>query len=198
MLLTPVKFDVGYKVPRRSKGIQQPYASCTQAQIHPTLHLRRGLNLRQRLSDLETCLLPQLHDLESLEIGQSPSPLPLHTLLGPRALLPLRLDAGLLPLLVDNTSSCTAGQLLEDQRGEDELREGDRLSGNGALAVCGWSVDQSLSRVNTSFQKFPICPQVEPTRLWSMISTIAASLPSEGPPWMSAIRPTSTSLHLDT
>ena len=31
-----------------------------------------------------------------------------------------------------------------------------------------------------------------------MISTIVASLPSDGPPWMRAIRPTSTSLHDDT
>jgi hypothetical protein len=30
-----------------------------------------------------------------------------------------------------------------------------------------------------------------------MISTIVASLPSDGPPWMRAIRPTSTSLHDD-
>jgi hypothetical protein len=40
-----------------------------------------------------------------------------------------------------------------------------------------------------------ICLDVKHTRLWSMISTIAASLPSEGPPWMRAMRPTSTSLH---
>lgn len=135
MLLTPAKFDVGYKVPRRSKGIQQPYASCSQSQIHPTLHLRRGLNLSHRLPDLETCLLSQLHNLESLEIGQSPSPLLLRTLLGPRALLPLRLNTSLLPLLLDNTSSCTTGELLEDQRCEDELCECDRLTGNGGLAV---------------------------------------------------------------
>lgn len=33
------------------------------------------------------------------------------------------------------------------------------------------------------------------TRLWSMISTMVASFPSDGPPWMRTTRPTSTSLH---
>lgn len=76
---------------------------------HP---LRRSLDLGQRLSDLETCLLPQSHDLESLEIGQSPSPLLLDTLLSPGALLPLCLDTSLLPLRLDRASSCASGQLL--------------------------------------------------------------------------------------
>jgi hypothetical protein len=40
--------------------------------------------------------------------------------------------------------------------------------------------------------------EVEHTRLWSMISTIVASFPSEGPLWIRTMRPTSTSLHDDT
>jgi hypothetical protein len=84
--------------------------SCSQSQIHQPL--RRSLDLSQGLSDLETCLLPQLHDLEPLEICQSSSPLLLGTLLSPRTLLPLRLNTRLLPLRLDNTRSCTPRKLL--------------------------------------------------------------------------------------
>ena len=80
-------------------------------------------------------MLPQSHNLESLEIRQLSSPLLLAALLGPRALLPLRLDAGLLPLCLDRARSCATGKLLEDQRGEDELCGGDCLTGNGGLGV---------------------------------------------------------------
>jgi len=73
--------------------------------------LRRSPDLGQRLPDLKTCLLPQSHNLESLEICQGSSPLLLGALLGPGALLPLRLNAGLLPRCLDGAGSCASGKL---------------------------------------------------------------------------------------
>lgn len=98
--------------------------------------LRSSLDLGQRLSDLETCLLPQPQDLEPLKICQGSSPLLLGALLGPRALLPLRLNTSLLPLRLDDTSSGAPGKLLKDKGCENELREGDRLTGDGGLGFC--------------------------------------------------------------
>lgn len=103
------------------------------------LNLFRGShNLGQGLADLETGLLSQSQNLESLEVGQSSPPLLLGTLLGPGALLPLRIDTGLLPRSLNGTSACSTGQLAQDEGGEDALSEGDRLTGNGE------SVNESL------------------------------------------------------
>lgn len=97
--------------------------SCSQSQNH---HLFRSrLQLRQRRLDLETCLLLQSHDLESLEIRQGPSLLLLAALLSPRALLPLCLDTSFLPLRLDNSGSCAPRELLKDKGCEDELCECD-------------------------------------------------------------------------
>ena len=97
--------------------------SCSQSQIQ---HLFRSrLQLRQRCLDLETRLLLQSHDLESLEICQSSSLLLLATLLSPRTLLPLCLDTSLLPLRLDHSSSCASWELFENKGCEDELCKGD-------------------------------------------------------------------------
>ena len=106
--------------------------------------LRRSLDLSQRFSDLETCLLSQPQNLESLEISQCSSPLLLSTLLSPSTLLPFFLNAGLLPLRLNHTSSCSPRKLLENKRSENELCESDWLTGNCGLGVCWWSVDKSL------------------------------------------------------
>src|ERR1700709_707885 len=98
--------------------------SCSQSQTRPT-PLRSSLDLGQRLANLETCLLPQSEDLESLEIRQCPSPLLLGALLGPGTLLPLCIDTSLLPMRLDYASSCGPRKLLQNQRSEDELCEGD-------------------------------------------------------------------------
>lgn len=81
-------------------------------------------------------LLSQTQNLESLEIRECLSSLLLATLLGPRTLLPFRLDTGLFPLRLDYASSCTSGELLENQRGEDDVGKSDRLTGDGSLGVC--------------------------------------------------------------
>lgn len=104
--------------------------------IPNTNPLRSSLDLSQGLPDLETRLLPQFHDLESLEICQSPSPLLLGTLLRPGALLPLRVDTSLLPLRLDYASSCASWKFLQYEGSEDEFCEGDRLTGNGGLGIC--------------------------------------------------------------
>jgi hypothetical protein len=97
--------------------------SCSQSQIQ---HLFRSrLQLRQRRLDLETRLLLQSQDLESLEICQGSSLLLLAALLSPRTLLPLCLDTGLLPLRLDNSGSCSPGELLENEGCEDELCKSD-------------------------------------------------------------------------
>ena len=106
--------------------------------------LSRSLNLCQRLSDLESLLLSQSHDLESLEIRKSLSAFLLAALLGPGTLLPLCLNSGLLPLRLDNTSSGSSWELLEDEGSEDNFGKGDRLAWYGGLGICGWSVDKSL------------------------------------------------------
>jgi hypothetical protein len=108
--------------------------------------LRRSLDLCQRFSDLETCLLSQSHDLEALEVGESTSSLLLGALLCPCALLPLCLDSSLLPCSLDGSSAGASWERLKDNRCEDELGESDRLTWDSGLGVGGWAIDQSLMR----------------------------------------------------
>lgn len=70
------------------------------------------------------------------------------------------------------------------------------MTGNGGLGGGRWSINKGLFHVNTCSPSFRI-PSNPRTRLWSMISTIVASFPSDGPPWMRTIRPTSTSRQED-
>lgn len=58
--------------------------------------------------------------------------------------MPLCVDTGLLPLRLNDTSPGSPRKLLEDQRSEDELCEGDGLAGDRGLRVCGWAIDESL------------------------------------------------------
>ena len=195
MLVTPVKFNAGYKASRKAKESSNPMQSCSQSQI-PHLFRSRP-QLRQRRLNLETRLLLQSHDLEPLEIRQSSSLLLLAALLGPRTLLPLCLNTSLLPLRLDNTSSCTPRELLENEGCENELCKSDRLTWNGDFGVCCWSIDEGLYVCEHLTLESSTLQDYAHTRLWSMISTIVASLPADSPPWMSTIRPTSTSLHDD-
>lgn len=89
-----------------------------------------------------TDLLPELHDLEALEVGELPPLLELSTFLGPAALCPLLLNLMLLPLLCDKATSGGAGQLGNDNRGEGHLGEGDGLARHGG--VLGGTVDKHL------------------------------------------------------
>lgn len=75
-------------------------------------------------------------------------------------------------------------------------REMACLGTAASLSVAGPSIRAyffNVSFLPLSLQSSPIVH----TRLWSMISTIAASLPSCGPPVTRTTRPTSTSLQED-
>jgi hypothetical protein len=88
-------------------------------------------------------LLPHLHDLEPLEIVQTPPLLHGRTLLGPCAVVELLVYLRLLPLLSDVADTGRAGQLGDDDGEEGELCERNLLSGNGRLL--GGTIDEHLS-----------------------------------------------------
>ena len=121
-----------------------------------------------------TYLLPQLHDLEPLEVVQLPPLLERSALLGPGALVELLLDLVLLPLLRNVADTGGAGQLRDDDGGEGELGEGDFLTGDGGLL--GGTINKDLCRSAAAF--LPVHVAGLRTRLWSMISTMAARRPS--------------------
>ena len=80
-----------------------------------------------------TYLLPQLHDLEPLEVVQLPPLLERSALLGPGALVELLLDLVLLPLLRDVANTGSTRQLGDNNRGKGELGKGDFLTGDRGL-----------------------------------------------------------------
>lgn len=90
-----------------------------------------------------THLLPELHDLEALKVGELPPLVELDALLGPGALGPLLVDTLLLPLLGNETTSGTAGKLGNDDGGERHLGEGDCVAGDGG--VLGGTVNKHLT-----------------------------------------------------
>lgn len=96
-----------------------------------------------------TYLLPQLHDLEPLEVVQLPPLLERSALLGPSALVELLLDLVLLPLLRDVADTGGTGQLGDNDGGEGELGEGDFLTGDGGLL--GGTIDKDLCWSATAF-----------------------------------------------
>lgn len=98
-------------------------------------NLCRGLDLGQSLSLLESSLLLESQDLESVKVGESLPPGDLVSLLGPVGLLPLGVDLGLLPLLLDGAGSGAADETLNAQGGEEDLGEGDGLSLGGEVGV---------------------------------------------------------------
>ncbi|KAI6753107.1 hypothetical protein HG531_005276 [Fusarium graminearum] len=110
----------------------------------------RCLDLGQSLALFESSLLLESENLETLEVGKSLPSLHLVPLLGPVGLLPLGVDLGLLPELSDNTSSGTAVQALNNERGEENLVEGNSLSGSGEASVRGRAVDENLWRGSIS------------------------------------------------
>ena len=91
---------------------------------------------------ISTYLLPQLHDLEPLEVVQLPPLLERSALLGPGALVELLLDLVLLPLLRNETNTGATRQLGDDDGGQGELGEGNLLAGNGGLL--GGAVNKDL------------------------------------------------------
>lgn len=95
-----------------------------------------------------TYLLPQLQDLEPLEVVQLPPLLERSALLGPGALVELLLDLVLLPLLRNVADTGGAGKLGNDDGGKGELGKSDFLTGDGCLL--GGTIDKDLCRSATA------------------------------------------------
>lgn len=89
-----------------------------------------------------THLLPQLHDLESLEVVQLPPLLELGALLGPRALRVLVINLVLFPLGLDESVTGSAREFRDDDRCEGKVAERGRLSWDGSLRR--WSINEHL------------------------------------------------------
>ena len=90
-----------------------------------------------------THLLPQLHDIEALEVVELLPLLELNTLLGPVVLRPLLLNLVLLPLLCDKAAAGAAGKLGNDDRSEGDLGERDGLARDWGFL--GGTVDEHLT-----------------------------------------------------
>lgn len=94
------------------------------------VHLCRSLDLGQRLALLESSLLLQAEDLESVEVGQRCALGLLVLSLGPVRLLPLLVNLGLLPELLNSRSPRAAGQVGQNEVGKNGMGEGNGLSGD--------------------------------------------------------------------
>lgn len=94
-----------------------------------------GLDLGQGLALLESALLLQAHDLEAVKVRQRRPLRLLVSLLGPVGLLPLLVDFGLLPSLLDGGAPRAAGQVGQNELGQDAVGKGDGLPGHSQARV---------------------------------------------------------------
>jgi len=93
----------------------------------------------------QTHLLPEAHDLETLEVVEV-SPLgDLLALLGVVAAVELLLDLLGLPLLLDGGGAGGARKLVDDETGERDVRERGGVARNRRLGGGGGTVDKDLS-----------------------------------------------------
>ena len=93
----------------------------------------------------QTHLLPEAHDLEALEVVEV-SPLGLlSALLGVVAVVELALDLLGLELLLKGDSAGAAGELLDDEASERQVRERSRVAGDGSLDGGGGTLNEDLS-----------------------------------------------------
>lgn len=97
--------------------------------------------LGHSLLDLESPLLLEDHDLEAVEVAQSPSELLGGDLLGVGGLGPLGLDAGLLPELGNGAGAGAAGKGGDGKAGEGDVGESERLAGDGSVG----GIEQDLN-----------------------------------------------------
>lgn len=116
--------------------------------------LSRGLDLGESLALLEPSLLLQPHNLEAVKVGKGLALLLLLLLLGPVGGSPLGVNAGSLPGLLDGTCPGTAGELIDDDGGQEGVGERDLAAGGDELLVGGGAVDQSLK--STVLVLYPI------------------------------------------
>lgn len=106
--------------------------------------LCRGLDLGQSLALLESLLLLESHNLEAVKVRQVLPPLHAVALLGPVALLPLGVNLGLLPQLLNSAVPGAAQEIFDDELRQQTLGQGNGLPGNGKLGVGGGAVDENL------------------------------------------------------
>ena len=138
-----------FRIPPRplkcSLPVVPPSPSGSPSQSEPS-PLRRGLDLGQRFPLLESPLLLQAHDLEAVKVRQGLSsvcPLPRLECVG---LLPLVLDAGLLPERLDGLGPRAPCEFVDDDLGQQAVGEREFLSGDGQLRVGVGSVDEDLCK----------------------------------------------------
>lgn len=136
-----------------------------------------------------TYLLLESHNLEAIEVGQVLPPLSALGLLGVVALSPLAVDLVSLPELGDRAGASRTGQLGDDEGGQGGVGESEDMTGDDLLVVGGGAVNQDLISRYLSTSQVPMPTRQKQshfpswkipgkrTRLWSTISTIAASLP---------------------
>jgi hypothetical protein len=118
----------------------------------------------------ESHLLLQAHGLVPLKVRQVLADVPLLPAFVPRGVLPLLLNLVLLPRLGQRARPDAARQLRDDDRGQDEVGErfGMAVRGRGL----GGAVDEDLG--TSASASFSNGRKGRRTRLWSMISTMAA------------------------
>ena len=94
---------------------------------------------------LQTHLLPEAHDLEALEVVEV-SPLGLlSALLGVVAVVELALNLLGLELLLEGDSAGAAGELLDDEAGERQVRERSGVAGDGGLDGGSGTLNEDLA-----------------------------------------------------
>ncbi|KAL2292871.1 hypothetical protein FJTKL_07924 [Diaporthe vaccinii] len=103
-----------------------------------------GLDLGDGLALLESSLLLEAQDLEAVEVGQGRSLGLLGLGLGPVGRLPLAVDLGLLPELLDGWRPGAPGQVGYHEVGEQDVGEGNGLSGNSEGGIGGGAVNKGL------------------------------------------------------
>lgn len=113
----------------------------TADQVKTSLHAPLSHSLVPYSS---THLLPEAHDLETLEVVEVPPLGGLLTLLGVVAVVELLFDLLGLPLLPEGGGAGATGQLLEDEAGERQVRERSGLAGNDVLGVGGGTLNENL------------------------------------------------------
>jgi hypothetical protein len=138
----------------------ESHAEPNAPSLKQSLDSRRGADLDQSLALLEPPLLLQPHDLEAVKVGERLAALLLELLLSPVALLPLSVDTGSLPRLLDGTRPGAAGELLDNDRGEQGVGERDDATGGGEAGVRGGAVNESLE-----YQRFSLFPNSHVHRL---------------------------------
>ena len=128
--------------------------------------------------DFVSPLLLENHNLESIKVGQLSPGIPRGNLLSPARSTPLGINIGLLPVLLDGSRAGGAGDLRGDDGSQGDMGEGDGLAwgtrGLGSIYENLHCRKNSVISSDTDVQS----SGGEHTRLWSMISTIAASFPA--------------------